>query len=288
MSIARDGLSIKLAEFLSDQSFRNDATEPGTAQIVMLRGCKVNADGSLSAQSGAGPVTTNRYDDVLAVFGQKTGGQPYAAYYEATAQPGRVWVKHSSYNGIARGCPTVQPGQYRYKRGTHRGHRAMVQAGSPVCVIRDIDQDGVIEASDRVDYPIWTGINIHAGGLDDIVDWDSSGCQVIRGGWGGNAWTQFYHIIYSVAKKQDIFHYALVDFAEFGRWHDAADRAMHKLLRFGSHGKHVAALQAMLSRAGYYGAAICDGEFGRVTDEGLRAWQKATGQQPTGMVERLS
>ena len=288
MAIALDGLSHKLEAFLADQSFRCDATGPGTAQIVMFRACRQNKDGSLSV-FGDPLKYSGRYDDLLVVFGQKQSGARYLACYEASAKPGLEWIRHSSYRGSNRGCPTVQPGQYKYVRGMHGAHEALRQAyKAPVCVIRDLDQDAKLELSDLVDYPWSTGINIHAGGTSDWIGYNSSGCQVIRGGWGGAAWKGFHRIVYTVTREQNVFHYTVVDFAEFGRWHDAQDKTAHRFLRFGSYGKHVTALQAFLSRAGYYGAAMCDGEFGRVTDEGVRMWQKATGQSPTGIVELLS
>ena len=282
MAIQLDGLTFKLCQFALDQSFRCDATGPGTAQIFMLRGCKVYKNREL--REGSDPlVYTDHYDDVMVALGQKGGGQRYLATYQASAKPGLVWIKHRSYRGRNWGCPTVQPGQYAYKRGWHRGHKAMVQAG-PVCVIRDVDQDAKLELSDRVDYPFGTGINIHAGGRSSRVGYNSSGCQVIRQGWTGAAWRGFRHIVYSVAAKQSIFHYVVVDFAEFGRWHDADDRAEHCFLRFGSYGERVEELQQDLFIAGYYGGALIDGEFGRVTDEGLRVYQKDHGLPPTGIV----
>src|SRR3972149_3187497 len=115
MSIPLKGLSLKLADFLRDQSFTCDGTSPGTAQLIMLRGCKVNADGSLS-EYGDPRIYTDRYDDVMIAFGQKSGGQPYLETFRATAKPGLAWIKHWSYAASNRGCPTVQPGQYQYQR----------------------------------------------------------------------------------------------------------------------------------------------------------------------------
>jgi len=283
MAIQLDGLTFKLCQFALDQSFRCDATGPGTAQIFMLRGCRINKDGSLSVY-GDPLVYTDHYDDVMVVIGQKDGGQWFSAPYQASSKPGRAWIEHWSYRGKDRGCPTVQPGQYAYKRGWHRGHQALRQAG-PVCAIRDLNQNAKLELSDRVDYPFGTGINIHAGGRSSYVGYNSSGCQVIRQGWTGAAWRGFRHIIYNVAAEQDIFHYVVADFAEFGRWHDAEDRTKHRFLRFGSYGERVEELQRALAVRGYYGAALIDGEFGRVTDEGLRVWQTAHGVLPTGCVK---
>lgn len=284
MAIKRAGLSDKLTAFLRDQSFVCDVTGPGTAQLVMLRGCKINANGSLSAH-GDPQVYTDNYDDTLVVYGQKITGTPFLEAFRASAKPGMAWIKHSSYASAGSGCPTVQPGQYAYCRGDHRGHEAMRQvSGCPVCVIRDLDDDARLEASDLVDYPMWTGINIHAGGVSSKVGLNSSGCQVIWGGWQGTPWKTFHWLIYTVAKKQQVFHYALVDFMTFATWHDAGPV---RLLMFGSVGEDVRELQERLMRAGFFAAALVDGKFGRGTDRALRAWQKAQGMKPTG-IARLS
>jgi hypothetical protein len=282
MAIPIDGLSIKLADYLADQGFRNDATGPGRAQIVMLRGCR--RDGRRIVQSGDPLVYTDRYEDLMVVFGQKGGSQPFLATYRATAKPGIAWIKSSTYRGSTKGCPTVQPGQYPYKRGMHRTHRAMVQAG-PVCVIRDLDQDCKLEVSDLVDYPYGTGINIHASSdTANVVGWNSSGCQVIRGGWYGSAWPEFYDLIYRVAAGQSIFHYTVVDWLDFGRWHDAADKSCYCSLRFGAHGENVEMLQRKLAIRGFFGAELIDGEFGRGTDRALRAYQRRHGLSPNGVI----
>ncbi len=284
MAIAKAGLSVKLAQFLTDQAWRNDATGPGTAHLICLRGCTVGTDGSLSAK-GDPREYTDHYDDTMIIFGQKANGSPYLETFKASAKPGLAWIHSSTYAGSDKGCPTVQPGQYRYARGDHRGHEALRQADkSPVCVIRDLDDDARLELTDLVDYPMYTGINIHAGGSGGKVGLNSAGCQVIWGGWSGPPWTTFHDLVYRVAKKQELFHYTLADFLSFGKWHDGgqAGTGVADLL-FGSCGAPVTKLQQALAAHGFYGGSIVDGEFGRVTDEGLRAYQKSCGLQPDGI-----
>lgn len=284
MAIKRVGLSDKLTAFLADQSLVCDVTGPGTVQLVMLRGCKVNLDRSISA-NGDPQVYTDGYDDVLVAYGQKATGTPFLETFRASAKPGMAWIKHPSYASAGSGCPTVQPGQYPYCRGDHRGHEAMRQvSGFPVCVIRDLDDDAKLEASDLVDYPMYTGINIHAGGVSSKVGLNSSGCQVIWGGWQGAPWQTFHKLTYTVAKKQQVFHYALVDFMTFATWHDAGPV---KLLMFGAKGQAVRTLQTYLANGGFFGAGMIDGKFGRGTDRAVRAWQRAQGLKPTG-VTRLT
>ena len=284
MAIKRKGLSDKLAAFLKDQSFVCDAGPVGSAQLVMLRGCKINADGSISAH-GDPLVYDDRYGDVMFAFGNKSGGQQYLEAYRASAKPGLAWIKHPSYSGSSQGCPTVQPGQYRYCRGDHRGHEAMRQcANSPVVVIRDLDDDARLEQTDLVDYPEWTGINIHAGGTSDRVGLNSSGCQVIWGGWNGDQWQSFHYIVYRIAAKQKVFHYTLADFSMFAAWHDKTPKLTSKHVFFGSSGEAVTTVQKRLASVGYFGAALIDGKFGRGTDRAVRAHQKASSKPVTGIV----
>lgn len=279
MAIAEKGLSTKLKVFLRDQSFRDDSTGKGSAQIVCLRGCRINADGSLSAHGN--PLTyTDRYDDTMVVFGLKSGGQPYLFTAQASAKPGIAWIRSPSYAGSGRGCPTMQPQQARYVRGLHRNHEAMRQAWrSPALVIRDVDQDAKLELSDLVDYPWDTGINLHAGGTSSRIGRNSSGCQIIRGGWGGKPWRTFHDLIYRVARGQTIFHYVVADFRFFGLWHDnpSERKGLYSVLRFGARGVRVKRLQELLVSAGYYPLAMIDGEFGRMTDEAVRVYQRRHG-----------
>lgn len=284
MAIPLKGLSAKLKQFLLDQSFTCDAGPRGSAQLVMLRGCKVNADGSLS-DNGNATTYTDRYDDTMVAFGNKPGtGAAYLQTFRASAKPGLAWINHQSYASSGQGCPTVQPGQYRYQRGDHRGHEALRQCpNSPVVVIRDLDDDARLEATDLVDYPMTTGINIHAGGSSAKVGLNSSGCQVIWGGWGGEPWKLFHHLVYEVAAKQTVFHYTLVDFTMFGEWHDAGPKKPKHVL-FGSVGFEVTETQKFLADEGFFAENLIDGRFGRTTDRSARAWQEAIAVAPDGIL----
>lgn len=281
MSIKRNGLSNKLTAFLKDQSFHCDVTGPSTAQIVMLRGCKINDDGSISG-NGKATQYTDRYDDVLIVYGQKAKGQPFLEMFKATAKPGLAWIHHPSYAGSGQGCPTVQPCQVCYGRGDHRGHEAMRQVGQPIPVIRDLNDNAKLEPTDKLDYPIWTGINIHAGGVSNRIGLNSSGCQVIWGGWEGTPWKTFHNIIYKVAKQQKIFHYTVVDFDMFAQWHD---HPPFKNILFGSYGKSVSDFQRKLVASGYLGSALVDGKWGMGTDRAVRYYQKAINQPANGIIK---
>jgi len=191
-----------------------------------------------------------------------------------------------------RGCPTVQPGQYQYQRGTHHppsgnSYAAMIQR-APVVVVRDYDQDAVVEPTDRWDYPA-SGLNIHAGGTGTSVGRWSEGCQVIAGGRAARSpWSGFRRLIYGVAAGQSVFHYTLINGTFLGKWFDAgaAGRAQWRRLWFGSHGEAVVALQEKLVKLGHYHAGGVDGEFGVKTHQAVRRWQAAEGKAVTGVVGR--
>ena len=284
-------LSTEMRAFLRDQSLRCDTVEGrGRIQLCGIRGCVIRRErGKVIGISVADKpeLITNRYDDVMLVYGAKRGGELFSAVYPMSTQPGLASFWLSSYRPPTKGCPVVQAGQYKYQRGIHRGrYRAMRQAG-PVVALRDIDQDTVTEPeSDAWDYPRWTGINIHAGGRSARVDKYSAGCQVIKGGYYGAAWKQFRRFVYEVVAGQSLFHYTLVDGKFFGEWHNAKhDRPSLTLQRlyYGSQGNRVSLLQAALQAQDHYHSRGVDGDFGIVTHQAVRRWQRAQGLTQTGV-----
>ena len=167
-------------------------------------------------------------------------------------------------------------------RGLHSGHSALRQANAPICVIRDLNRNGRMDPSDLFDYPVTTGINIHAGGLSENIGAWSGGCQVIPGGWYGVDWEQVHHRVYTTAAKQTIFHYTLVDFEFFVAWDNARQagvRSRHIL--YGSFGPAVHDLRVQLGVTD----DLVDGEWGPKTDKAVRGWQRKQGQVlPSGIV----
>jgi len=276
MAIPFAGLTDKLKQFLADQSWRCDADGPSTCQLIGFRGCRINTPAQgLSLRPGDPSLVTDHYDDVMLLFGNIAGGSPYLGYVPMTANPGLYWTRKGR-------CPSVQPGQYKYMRGPHSGHNALRQADAPVCVIRDLNRNGRMDPKDLFDYPVYTGINIHAGGLSENIGRWSGGCQVIPGGWDGAHWLQLYHRVYGTARQQKIFHYTLVDFAFFVQWDNARQAGVHsRHILYGSFGPAVHDLRVKL---GVYGDLV-DGEWGPKTDRAVRKWQRAQGQVlPSGIV----
>jgi len=281
MAVKTEGLSLIIPQFLADLHMGCDVTGPGTVQIGCFRGCKFNGQDLRVQQT-----KLDQYSDVFFAFGQKADGSPFAAYLQGSARPGAYWVNHASYTQ-ARGCPTLQPGQYAYRRGDHKGHEAMNQAGR-VVLVRDADDDNVIDPEEafRPDYSGWA-INIHSGGNAALpVDIWSSGCQVIADGWGGKPWRTFHNLVYRVAAGQKLFRYTLVDYREmFCKWWNAPAASKPQWIMYGSSGEAVVDEQTHLAWNGYLATNAVTGKWGPDTDLAYRRYQrKALGMQvPDGI-----
>ena len=280
-------LSIRVADFLNDQSMHADGMK-----LFAFRGCKIVYD--RGKVIGLKPLpepwkVTDRYDDVMFVCGFKPtsrGGGPFSAVYPMSTQPGFASFRLPWYRPSNRGCPVIQPGQFSYKRGRHRGKRAL-RAAKRILVIRDLDDDIKIEPTDMWDYPHPDrGINIHAGGWTNRVGLNSSGCQVIQYGWFGEQWKQFKHLVYNIAGDQDVFHYTVMDSMFFELWLDAEDKTPYKRLWFGSIGLPVRQLQKALTDLGFYHKQGIDGKFRQKTHEAVRQWQAVNypNSVPSGVV----
>ena len=285
------GLSLSVEKFLKDQSMRCDATVAGTIQLFAFRGCKPVYDRGRVIGLESQPVpwkVTDRYDDIMFVSGFKShrkGGGRFSAIHPLSTQPGFASFRLPYYRPANRGCPVIQPGQFAYKRGRHRGKQAL-RAAKRILVIRDLDDDTRIEPTDMWDYPHPDrGINIHAGGRSSRVGLNSSGCQVLRYGWFGKQWKQFRNFVYNTAAGQMRFHYTVMDTAFFELWLDADDKTPYKRLWFGSIGLKVRRLQKALAEADFYHGRGVDGYFGPKTHEAVRKWQTAnTAGVPSGVV----
>jgi len=281
MAIKLKGLSPKLTAFLADCSFPCDVTGPGTVQLVMLRGCRAT-DKDLRVQ----PTKRDQYSDVLVAYGLKGNGDPFLATFRASARPGAYWVDHPSYTE-ARGCPTLQPGQYLYQRGLHKGRKAMVQAGR-VVVWRDADDDWQLDLEEalRPDYSA-TAINIHAGGTNISIGIWSSGCQIVWGGWGGTPWLTFRDLVYRVASEQKLFSYTVIDYAMLCEWWNAPEGKKPQWLLYGSVGQQVTRLQNVLMEYGWLRANHVTGKFDPDTDLAVRRRQEFDGVNVTTGIVRL-
>lgn len=150
-----------------------------------------------------GPNVPDRYNDSMVVFGTSLRA------FLASVDPGSSPTLHPSN---PEGCAHLLNGHWLYQLGNHKGHLALVQAG-PVTVWRDRDKDQVRDPHEATEAG-WFGINIHAGGGGLAVGPNSAGCQVIHGGWDGEAWQAFYGLC--ARSGQARFDYWLVDAATLG------------------------------------------------------------------------
>lgn len=284
-----DNLSIMAEEFLKQQNFISDGNKNGSVQIIGIRGAEIRYKNKkvvgISVFDSPN-VLTDKYDDVFLAYGKKENGDRFSAVYKGSTQPGRIWTQSSTYSGSGKGPPTVQQGQFKYQKGKHKGKDALVQAAK-VVVIRDINKNYVIDESDLWDYPYGTGINIHAGGISEYVGLNSSGCQVIHGGWFAKNWNEFKHLVYNVGATQKIYHYTLINGDFFGKWYDSKEENLYKYqnLWYGSHGNKVTELQNALLRKGFYYSSGVDTYFGVETHKAVRRFEKSICRKQTGIAD---
>ena len=98
--------------------------------------------------------------------------------FQATTDPGIFYLSHKLN---PQGTALLQPGQYTYKIGEHKGRTAFVQNG-PVQVLRvDLLGRPVLGTNNKPRaFEGWFGINIHrAGKVTPFINRWSAGCQVL-------------------------------------------------------------------------------------------------------------
>lgn len=242
-------------------------------RILSLRGATV-ANGEVQLVDER----VNFFDDRM-FFLDPAKGKLY--HVPCTAgQPGWYWI--NKYQP-GEGAPFTRYGCYAYVRGIHRGqHQALRQAGNEdgrLAVIRDVNKDGVPEfdshSPDAFDYPLGTGINIHAckGNPNYVGVW-SSGCHVVQSDWKGPNWQGVMALVYGSYKSQTNFPYGVVD----GKW--LFDHTQRLLM--GSAGDDVVKLQQFLAGKGI-DPGQADGKFRRQTDIAYRSWQRKNGRTGDGI-----
>lgn len=233
-------------------------------RLVALRGCKV-VNGKLVHV----PERVDFFDDRLFFI-----DDGYIDHVPCTAgQPGWYWLKKQ------KNTATLRYGQAMYVRGRHKKiYKALRQAPDEtgmVPVLRSSKHDGSISYSeDRFDYPIWTGINIHAcNGRPDRVGIWSAGCTVVQGDWSGLDWQKLYRLTYQHYKQQAKFPYAILP----SEWIDTNSQ----ILLFGSVGDGVKELQEFLTDKGL--PTKVTGHFGKETDINYRRWQRMNNNIGNGL-----
>jgi len=217
------------------------------------------------------------FDDTLFLFDpskNKIDHVPCTA-----GQPGWYWINRYEEG---EGAPFTRFGAYAYVRGMHRGiYEALRQEQTELgrlAVIRDVNHNGEPEFAtasvDTFEYPLSTGINIHAcEGVPARVGIWSSGCHVVQGDWDGYRWETVYTFTYQVYRNQKRFWYGVCD----GTW--VTDHTQRLLM--GSVGPAVVELHKFLKSKGV--ANLDNKRFLKPTDEAYRKWQRMNKQPQTGI-----
>lgn len=239
--------------------------------IISVRGSRV--EGGRIVRQGE---QTDRFDDTMFLVDFDSG---VLEHMPCTAgQPGWYWIRHRSYAGEDSGCPFTRPCQVRYVRGRHKGQPALRQHASELGrlpVIRDLDQDAQLEVTDRYDYPLTTGINIHpSGSTGKVVGPSSSGCHVVQSPWDTQPWRTVIDLTYHRYGSQPSFLYSVVE----SEWLEDE----HTRVLYGSRGDVVTKLQGYL-RARGYDPGNADRWMQQKTDTALRKLQVAVGAEPNGI-----
>lgn len=169
---------------------------------------------------------TNRFDDLFCVVSDSR-----LDVYKCTTDPGTTWdeEKKKKYGITYDG--TVCLGHYKkaYRFGKHRGYEALVQ-NAPFNDYRDLNKNGLLDSSEKVNKNVLGGYNIHTVGNPEkdggkvsreIVDVASAGCQVFA------SQADFLNFLASLKKtqkykknKQTLFDYLLVESKEFEFYED--------------------------------------------------------------------
>lgn len=139
---------------------------------------QLNIVGIRSADSS----TVNKFNDLIVVF-----FSDYIDYFEriniymfpATTKPGITYLRKLLNPA---GTAVLVPGQYKYKKGLHKGKiPALIQA-EEVSVYRDRNKNDKIDIDPKTITKGYYGINIHPAGkiLSNWIGPWSAGCQVIQ------------------------------------------------------------------------------------------------------------
>jgi len=198
----------------------------------------------------AGTKVHDIYDDTFILWyqdGDMQGnkvGDPVCMNYSCTTKPGaRHMTKgENKYSmGNVLGTLIMQPGQYKYRKGTHRGYNAFRQH-SGIYAWRDNDEDGMYSYDTSKTY--WVagddkkcengskncsghGVNIHrsaATGTSRKINGYSAGCQVFANANDQLNVMSAYEKIYKVPKNSaddmKTFTYTLLNSTDIQKYED--------------------------------------------------------------------
>lgn len=246
--------------------------------IVYIEG--MNADGSLNSD------TPNSFNDRRLVLQIVDGVPSIIGNWEGTTEPGSRYT----YNPMNRGgAARIKFGQYKAWQvgihGTSDRHEALVQTGGTVTVHRDFNKD-FKRTGDKIDTGYFA-INQHWGydyGQNNVHT-ASAGCLVGRTREGHR---QFMRLIKQdqryQANRAYVFYTTIIPGDDLIKTAvPAATSGTLTLLKEGSSGPTVKRLQQVLKDKGYNPGSI-DSVFGLGTKAAVRAFQRANGLEPDGVV----
>ena len=138
-----------------------------------------------------GPLTDfreNTADDTVSLVRLDDSGTPQVFEYIGTTESG-LFPEVINQEGDFK----MLPGFYFFRKGLHHGTNPCLVQACAVVGERALKGQPYDETDDKTWQIIDGTLHIHAGinNPQNVANW-SAGCQVIAGGWGGKAWTEFY------------------------------------------------------------------------------------------------
>ena len=246
--------------------------------IVYVEG--MNSDGTLNDND------PDSFNDRRMVIQILDGIPAIIGNWEATTQPGSYYTENPM--NPDKGAAIIRLGQYKsWQVGIHYGsgsdpHEALVQAAT-ITVYRDANQDSQ-RTGDKTDTGLFD-IDQHWG-YDlpyNNVYYASAGCLVGR---TRNGHREFMSLIKKDRRyelnRNYIYYTTVISGSDLIQQTGGSSSPL-QLLKEGSSGPVVKQLQQRLQEKGFNPGSI-DGVFGLGTKAAVRAFQKANGLEPDGIV----
>lgn len=244
--------------------------DPGSLNMLCLQGTSLLPDGNLQANDNA----DNIYNDLIVLAWHPEQGEGQVQGLLGTVDPGLT------YRDLPGGEAHLTFGQHLYVRGTHMGRPALRAKDELNRVWRDPDKSNTPTVGDYVAIGKF-GVNVHAGGMTKVIGNWSAGCINICGGWDGEPWKTFMQLVGVHFKKGLDIGVTVWPGRDYLRFVQLG--AIRPTLSFGILNPWVAELQKLLAAKGYY-KGKADGDWGRGTDNSVRAFQQAMKLKADGIV----
>lgn len=131
------------------------------------------------------------------------------ARFRASTDPGWKYIQHPV---SPKGCAQLCCGDWNFRLGWHKGHPALVQAGT--FSVNRLDARGRVVSTESGDD---FAINNHSGGSEYTVGGFSAGCQIVwapEGAWG-KTWHDYFDsiadaVVPGASQNTDLYAEAVV------------------------------------------------------------------------------